>query len=375
MRLTDAFAKAVELPKDKDVSYLDADQPGFALRVYPSGGKRWMYIAKVHGKVVRKVIGDTALYTATRARGIARELAGELRQGVDRYADEKAKIAKEREAAAAKLREKLEPRLDDLIDTYLEKTKLKPTTQDFYRGLKDRVLVKFHNLRLRDITASKVQEMYEAMSESNSPLQAAKAIRFVRTIFLANGKDSPIPRNLKMVKEGVRQARLEPLGGVRVWKEANSLSDPAKRAFVGLCLLTGCRGLELKHLTHGDVDLVAGYMTLRDTKNGKDHKIYLSSQAEELLRLVMINGHPDNPVFKTKYEIHRVFGHSEYSNHDLRKAWAITATEIGVPYPVLQACLNHKTADVTLRHYAHATPSQMRKAWQDVADYYTEQRK
>lgn len=371
MKLTDSFVKTVPLPAQNDVYHTDSDQPGFALRVYPSGVKRWMYVAKVHGKIHRKVIGDTALYTATQARGIARELAGELRQGIDRYQEEKDRLAAERAAANEKLREKLEPRLDVLIDDYLAKAKLKPTTVEFYEGLRDRPLKPYHNLRLRDITPERIIEIHDAMAEAHSPLQAAKAVKFIRTIFRHNGKASPIPSRLRLAKEGVRQARLEPQDGIRLWPECNRLPTDQKRAFFGLLLLTGCRGLELSELRLGDIDLVAGYFILRDTKNHLDHKVYLSSQAEELLRPLVRPGHPDNKVFDAKYETHKTFVGSDFSNHDFRKAWAITATEIGVPYPVIQACLNHKTADVTLRHYAHATPSQMRRAWQDVADFYS----
>ena len=55
-------------------------------------------------------------------------------------------------------------------------------------------------------------------------------------------------------------------------------------------LLTGCRGGEIhgdkchghEPIKVGDVDLDAGKLDLRDTKNGIDHKLLLSQQAQEI---------------------------------------------------------------------------------------------
>lgn len=371
-QLNDTFVKNLT-PPVKEVFFYDDAQPGFALKATPSGGKYWYYVANVYGKTIKRKLDDTRNLTTQAARGLCREVAGEFRQGTDRFKEARERAVAEREAALKSLAFETEPRIDVVIEDYLSKRKIKQSTKDFYQELADNQLKPYLNLRLRDMTPDKVVSMYEEMEAASTPLRASQAIKFIKSLCLANDKNDPIPSRLKLHKPKARRARLEPRDGIKVWEAINRITDKHRRAFMGLLLLTGCRTIEIAQLKHKHIDLVAGNFVIPDPKNGQDHIVYLSEQAEALLRSVMINGHPENPVFGRHHEARDAFDFSdfpEFSNHDMRKCFAITCIELGIHDYIMKACLNHKTADVTYTHYAQATPSQKRKAWTDVANYY-----
>lgn len=374
MKLTDAFAAQAQSPEKEFVLHRDDDQPGFALKVRASGQKSWVYEARVFGKFYRRTIGPTNVYTAKAARMIAREIAGELRQGIDRHAVARDRVSEERAATAQRLAEELSPYLDTAADDYIAKAKIKEGTRSYYQGLKDRELAKWHNVKIKDINKDLVVSIFETISQDISPVRATKAVKFISTICTSNGLDKPIPDNFKFPKPKVRQARLEPQDGINVYAQLQKLAKSRKRAFLTLLLMTGCRAGEAERLTGNDINLETSVITLVDTKNGTDHKIYATPDLIAELR-PYING--NEPLFGGAAKdgnVNKFCRHIEgvpaFSNHDLRKCFAITAIELGIPYPVIKRALNHSSGDVTLTHYAQATPSQLRSCWERVAQFY-----
>lgn len=375
-RLTDSYAKTVEIPPTGDEFHFDEDQKGFALRVYSSGSKKWVYAAKIRGKVYRRVIGDSTLYTAQQARGIARQVAGELRQGVDRYMEMK-EAEKERKAEALrKLADDTSPYIDDAIETYIEKKKLKPTTAYFYTKLQRSELAPYANTKLKDINNEKLLDMVAEISQKHSEYCATKAIGLLRSVMRHFGVN-PDMTGIKLKKAKAREARLDPVNGKAVWKAIEAIECPTHRAFLGISLLTGCRMTELASTIIGDIDLENGFMLFRNTKNGTDHKVYLSPKCAELVAERMAGKHRDQRLFNSPVVVSRVkgldnIGIPKFGNHDLRKAFAITCMDLGIHEYVMKKALNHlDPTNVTFAHYARATPSQLRDCWNRVEKYYT----
>lgn len=62
-----------------------------------------------------------------------------------------------------------------------------------------------------------------------------------------------------------------------------------------------------------------------------------------------------------------------FSRYDLRKLAARVAQECHVAHPIVRKLLNHseKTGDITGRHYAQPTESQMRDAFARIANFVT----
>lgn len=376
-KLTDAFALAVEPPKKDYSLYRDDDQPGFALKVRASGLRTWIYDAKVFGKHIRRDIGNVQLFTAKAARMTAREIGGELRQGIDRNSIARERAAEERASTAARLSELLAPTLDSAAETYIAKANIKPATVKFYTELKDRELAPWANDRIKDIDDHKIVAMHDAICGIVSPNRAAKAVKFVATICIANGLPSPIPRRLKFAKSHPRMARLEPSHGPLIWQQIQGGDKDRRSALAAFLLLTGARSGEAVRLLSGEVDLEGKVVLFKSTKSGNDHRVYLSDVCANIIE-PFVSKNPTVPVFGACGDSgnwvkfwRRLNGLPKFSPHDLRKAFAITATELGIPYPVIKKALNHSSNDVTLAHYAQATPSQLRDCWNRVADFYT----
>jgi hypothetical protein len=93
-RLTDAAIKALR-PSDKQVTYWDANLPGFGLRVAPGGARTWIAQYRAAGRVRRLKLGRYPLTTLADARDKAKAVLGSVAEGAD-------PAAREREAREAK---------------------------------------------------------------------------------------------------------------------------------------------------------------------------------------------------------------------------------------------------------------------------------
>jgi integrase len=371
MKLTDAFVSAVQ-PTESVVVYRDDEQPGFCVRIYPTGVKIWYFESRIRGRLYNRKIAPVAVYKTREARALAKQWAGELVQGID---SQKQLKERDREATREASQRRRAETLSQAADTYLRTVELKPSSVGFYKKLLQGGLKRHSNLILKEITPDDIREIAADISERNSPLQAGKCVRFIRTLCLWRELPNPMPNRIRLAASKPRQARLEPEDGAKIWKALQSLVRKPSGAYLAVMLLTGCRTSELSNLTVGQVDFGSGSFQLANTKNGRDHKVYMSAPVLAIVSRLSKGKQVHEPVFAESKEgrtarKNMAYG-KQWSNHDLRKLFAITAMEIGVPYPVIKAALNHSTGDVTLAHYAHATPTQLRSCWDRVAAFYT----
>lgn len=371
MKITDAFVSTVQ-PTQQLMVYKDDEQPGFRLRVYPAGTKIWYLETRIRGRLYNRKIGSATLYKTREARSLAKQLIGELVQGVDSQSNLK---DRDREAKKAASERRHAETIEQASNQYLSTVDLKPATLKYYRKLITRGLNDYGRKILCEVDADFIRRIYEEISARVTPLHATKCVRYIRTLRLWRELDNPVPTRMRMAASKPRQARLEPSDGSRIWAMLQPYLTTSPGAYLALMLLTGCRSSELSNLLVEQVDLSEGYFRLKETKNGRDHKVYLSHAASEIIAPFVKGKEPGEVVFIRSKEgrsvKERLQSQKPWSNHDLRKLFAIVAMEIGVPYPVIKAALNHSTGDVTLTHYAQATPSQLRSCWEKVATFYT----
>lgn len=373
MKLTDAFAATVE-PTESLVVYRDDEQPGLCLRVYPAGTKVWYLESRIRGRLYNRKIAPLAVYKTREARAIAKQWVGELIQGIDSQSDLKARDKAAKKEAS--LRRKAET-IGQAAATYISTLPLKPATVLFYQKLVGNGLKPYANKILNEVDSDFIREIFDEISSRVTPLHATKCVRYIRTLCLWRELPNPVPNRMRLEGSKPRQARLDPQDGIKLWRHLSAASKTASGAYLAVMLLTGCRTNELSTLKVGQVDMAAGYFKLSNTKNGRDHKVYLSEKASEIVARFIKGKQPEDLVFQNAKEgrtvKEKLQGTKEWSNHDLRKLFAIVAMEIGIAYPVIKAALNHTSGDVTLAHYAHATPSQLRSCWDRIATYYTGQ--
>lgn len=372
MKLTDMFAAGVK-PTQKLETYRDDDLRGFALFVYPTGVKTWYMESRINNKLFKRKIGNVQIYKCREARDIFKKWIGELAGGVDSKLELRNRMKQEK-LEAEKLR-KAET-IQMASDAYLSTMNVKMTTWRFYTKLMENGLAPYAGKPLHEVDSDWIREAFEKISETNTPIQATKCIKYVKSLCLWRELGNPIPPRMRLATPKPRQARLDPQDGIAIWNAVQPYIKTVSGAYLATMLLTGCRTGELSTLTVGQVDMLEGYIKLLDTKNGRDHKVYLSKKASEIIARFIKGKNSSDLVFPKADNGRQVFrqikGDKDWSNHDLRKLFAIVSMEIGVSYPVIKAALNHSTTDVTLAHYAQATPSQLRACWDHVSAYYTE---
>jgi integrase len=115
-------------------------------------------------------------------------------------------------------------------------------------------------------------------------------------------------------------------------------------------------------------------MTLVNTKNRKDHTVFLSREVLAILEPRCKDKKPDDNVFdirdprKALQAINAAAG-VIVTQHKLRHTFASVAEELVSGY-ALKRMINHTDAsDVAGTNYVGKSENQLRTAWQTVADF------
>lgn len=115
-------------------------------------------------------------------------------------------------------------------------------------------------------------------------------------------------------------------------------------------------------------------IVLHDTKNRTDHTLLLATQAAKIVRRYAAGKHPSEKLFpiadarKALVVINLEAG-TTVKPHGLRATFASVAGELVSAY-TLKRMLNHaETGDVTGVHYVGKSETQLRAAWQTVANF------
>lgn len=384
--LTKSFVQAVEHPATGKTVYWDAKVSNFGLRVTPST-KTFFIRVKVDGRSIERALDFDPDFRAASIEQIRDDAAKkilDLRNGKD-FVEER---RQERVQAELELAQSIT--LEAALEQYLEKIELKERTQLDYRLLMTRELLPYCNTKIKDIDRPAAEAMIREIrdrlilsgrgrngSRANHAMRLVRALCSFTELGCQNWKTHR-GRKFPWIETKPVETDLDPaLGhGQAIWDCLNTFRIDTSATYVKALLLTGARRGELAAATVGDVNLATKTLTFRDTKNGRDHRIYMSTQLREIVMVKMKDKKPTDPIFDHCGEPKKLFASLSkkvgvhITAHSLRKLFAMTAVHLAVPYPVIQSCLNHTANDVTTRHYARPTPEMLRAAWQRVADLY-----
>jgi len=191
-----------------------------------------------------------------------------------------------------------------------------------------------------------------------------------------------------------------PLSRVKLFKEAGRakqriLELDEERALIAKCpsylkpilftaLNTGMRRGEILGLKWTDVDLAAGILTVRETKNGKPRLIPINDALASELRGIRAVGPDSELVFpnpetgKPFVDIKKSFkavcaevGIFDLRFHDLRHTYATRLVEAGADVATVWDILGHSSIKVTDR-YTHSNLDRMKKAVRLLAEKQAE---
>lgn len=272
---------------------------------------------------------------------------------------------------------------------------------------------KFDEISERHQTAAEqtVRWVSAVYNKANEEVQLAAEDRDVEALLYRNpaehfGRRGLLRTRLELEnsykKSGARAPLNADLSAFRAW--LNYVMDARTRRasrsaadYMLLALLLGFRRTEAKKLQWSDsaksldgfvnvVDLSAGRIRLRETKNGYEHEVPIPAFCRKLLeeRRILVPRSSSwvfpavsrSPLRKVEYYadsrsfmngIKAAVG-KEFSEHDLRRTFANIAVELGVGDAVVKQLLNHKQANGATGLYTTQSMPQLLIALQRIED-------
>lgn len=270
------------------------------------------------------------------------------------------------------------------------------------------MVVKFINQRLTsDTVRTEVREDGTVVSKKRSPTTVNKEVTLLSSIFrmamrekvaTANPCDE-LPKSVraKIPARRRRNRRLSQAEESALFKVGFVGRREYIRPIAEVALCTGMRKGELLRLNGDDLnfgcvsvtrvikgevwEIDPGWLLIEKTKRGTPRTIPMSQRVQTILKMLCEDATTSEYVFtslKTESKITdmkkgfvsacRDAGIVNFTFHDLRHTWSSRAAEMGVPEHVRRDILGHSSSSMT-GDYTHASPEEMERAMEAVADY------
>lgn len=337
---------------------------GLGLRVTTQGTKSWVVQKSGRGM---KTLGRYPAITVTEAREAARlmmlrESHPELLPARNHWDQITLREALERHEAAMRKKERSQNSIDGMWDE----------TNRYLSDWLDRPLA--------GISKLECAERHEKVT-ARGPYAANRTMRIFRAAWNRARKTHNLPPENPVIgvewnKEHRRQEPI-PADGLADWaRKVQALTNPTRRDFQLIVLLTGLRRTDAMTLRWEHIDLEKATLHRPRPKGGVDRAftIPLATQAAEILRRRQEAAH--GPwVFPTRDRKGRLTHIREPkesdlpSPHRLRDTWATAAAECGVDAMATKILMNHSLGRDVTEGYQKPGPEATRAQAQKVADW------
>ena len=357
-----------------DSIFWDRELPGFGVRVYSSGKKKYVVQSRGPGGSRRITLGEHGELTAERARRKAAEAIDRIKQGADPVP-----------AAPA-----VAFTVATLAERYLNahvSVSCSAHTASLYRGsLNNHILPALGTMPIGEVTREHVSALHLRLRDI--PRAANRALMVLSKMFSlaeawgARPADSNPCRFVVRYKEGKRERFLTPEEYRLVGRSLADLESQRRvtahaAAALRLLMLTGCRRSEILTLRWDDVDHKFGELRLRDAKTGARMVPLTPTAAAVLAGIVRVPGNPwvfangkENGrlshLSKAWYRVRERAGVPDVRIHDLRHSYASRALALGESLAMIGRLLGHTKMQTTAR-YAHLARDSVRDAAARVA--------
>ncbi|MBT6596952.1 MAG: integrase family protein [Nitrospina sp.] len=369
------FFKPIEGSKGNQRIYRDSELPGFCLRV-TSNAKYYIINKRIHGRLIREVVGKYPTITPEDARDLAREILLKIHQGVDLAAEKKIELIT------------LEKAFDDFIET----RNLAERTKKDYNLAMNLHLADWKRKKVTDITRDMVARRHKKIG-LRSKTAANQAMRFLRSLmnFAAGQYDdghgdsilkaNPVER-LSQVKQWYPEQRRRTIikeHELPSWfKAVQEIKSETVKDYILLLFLTGLRRQEGFKLKWADVDLKGRTFTISETKNKNPLALPLGEFTYDIFKRRKEGNNENQYVFpgsgktghlvEPKKQVAEVFKNSgvKFCLHDLRRGFITIAESLDISSYAVKALVNHSLNGDVTGGYIVISPERLRGPMQRI---------
>jgi integrase len=289
----------LELPAGKkDHMVPDSIVPGLALRLREGGSRTWVFSYRVGIKQRRITLGSASVISVQEARRRATQLYASAKLGID--------PAQQKEKARADALATVKAKLPFYLARQQDRVREGHLQQASYTEI-ERHLVhakRLHAKPLAEVTLRDVATVLSALTEKLSGATVNRVQTTLSGFFAWTIREGLIDSNpvegTERREEGERTRLITDAELLDIWA---ALRDDAYGDILRLLILTGARREEIGGLRLSEIDLTTRCITLSPerTKNRREHEIYLSDNALDILRsrppLMQADGTPNKCVF------------------------------------------------------------------------------
>ena len=355
-RLTESAVSRLGVEPGERDSYLwDGSLPGFGVRAFASGTKSYVVkYALTDGRQRKMSLGAVQPGMLNEARKAAASILLKAKNGEDVAGDKK----------AARERAKREKRTRDLIEDYLV-MKRREVRSSTYTEI-ERHLVRFaeplHDKPVETIGRRDIVLIIDELTKAGKRVQADRTKSSLVTFFnwalerdfIAANPAAGISR--RTPAEEISRDRVLSMDELAaVWNATGGHTDYDR--IIRLLMLTGCRADEIGKVEWSEIDYDNKLIHLPPirTKNKREHRVFLSKPALEILQSVerqskkphAFGRTQDSPFSgwsKSKERLDEKLGKSvkPWRVHDLRRSMATNCSDLGLaPIAVIEMALAH----------------------------------
>lgn len=350
-KLTDKGVKNLKPNPAKRFDVRDTVLQGFILRVSPTGTKTFCLLKRVNRVVRRQTLGHYPIMSLAEARERCRQLLYEIETG-DFEIKTGVEIVKK-------------PSLGEIIPEYIEKH-AKARNKDWKRkAALLRKFVSLHSKRIDKITRGDVVKACDDI-HMYAPVSANRSLAHLKHLMswcVDRGiiETSPIVGLKPLAKEKPRERVLCDQELTFLWSACADEGYPFGDC-LKILILTGQRRAEVAEMRWSEIDLENRIWILPSerAKNGRQHTIPLSDTViDNLTSLPRFLGSdfvftttgrsPISGFGRVKKRLDQTMPASTvpWTIHDIRRTMSTNLAKMGVPQPVTEAILNHKTGVVS----------------------------
>lgn len=384
-------------PSAKDQFFRDSGLQGFGVKLTPKGRIAFFAEARIRGgQTRRKTLGQHPATSIQDAKDKALEFLRQAQAGVD-------PVVMERKATAKK--QALSKTVEDVFQDYLGARSLKARTLRDYRSTFGLVFSSWRSKAIREVTRKDAEDLFTETSKNRGMTTASKATRIMSAVFnfaMADEVDgerllTENPFDVIKQKKLLRTPKARDhylsshdIGRLVTFFE-NEMDWGARQVkgvkpqginYVMLLMATGLRRSEATGLRWENVDWEAKTFFVKDTKNGTDHHVPMSTLVEWILRKQQkaaggsqwvfpansASGHMEEPKSQIA-KITKATG-VKFTSHDLRRTFATHAMSNGANYEMIRQALNHKSGGGITSQYIIRQVDTLRPVFEAVADGY-----